>query len=1638
MQRRGMKRVRRNHSVSVGYKIEQLEQRQLLAWDPLGPFSASDGQVENISPDNEVVGAAHVAIAHPTNVDVLYVGGTNGGIWRTDNATATNPTWVPLTDGLPSSSIGALTFDVADTSGNTVYAGIGRFSSFGRTGGDRIGLIRTTDAGATWEVVDGGGMLTGMNISGLHVNGSNIVVSVNTADNFTDTNVGIFRSTDGGATFTQVSTGDGTATGLPAGVSFDLFADPTDPTIIYTASVYSAALGGGQVGVYKSIDSGASWNKVSNATMDALIDNATTQQTGTSNLEIAVGRANNVYVSIINGGAVAGLFRSGDGGTNWTQMETPTTNENGTDVGLNPGGGKGPTAGSAPSELAGGQGSIHFSMVADPNNANIVYVGGDRQPLEFQNPTSVGGTQFSGRLFRGDASQAIGSQWVHLTHSNSLGPAGGGTASSSSPHADSRDMVFDAAGNIIEVDDGGIYRRTQPTSNQGDWFSINGNLQITEAHDVAYDAVSGLGITGNQDTGTTAQVQNQSLWVSISTADGGDVVVDDVSLAGQGQSIWYSSFQNLGGFARRVVDAAGNIVTTDFPALTLNSGTAFQGAFRTPVELNRVNPQKLIIQGNSGVYESADQGDSIDEVTVAGGVDGSNGGIGQNAIVAGGYLDGNAEENVLWVGAGSSVLLRDQAGTQLVETTSPGLGTIRDLAVDPDDWQSAFVIDSGNISMTDDSGNTWADITGDLMSSVSSLWSVSYIASAAADAVVVGTNLGVYMSLVDSLGTWVPLSTGLPNAIVYDMEMDIAANSLVVGTLGRGAWILPNATGVINGDDDNNNNNNNGNGNNVTVLDSCGVALPDGTTSFSGAIGGNFFASNHAILDGTEPGQLGYDDAILDFLRGNGTTTEIPKAEYSIAVLGNGGAAWSFSNGTQEATGYERTDYYDINFVDPSVFEELIAHDLIIVLSSDSAVTGGLTSAEMTQWATVQDNIATAVNERGLDLWVGASGGDTTYHNFLPTGILTTVAEAGVDPLDGYEVTVEGQLLGITEAMVDSADATYYYSAIDDDLATVERRFLGESTSVAATNIAFYNDEMVPAADVPGGTTQGMVGFAYQDLNMDGFHDPIEMGVAGARFFIDYNDDGYIGLCEPTATSNAAGQFIIRSAYSGTFRILPVPTAGAVVTSTTPVYVTIATDGSATLSAPLEFGVIAGSDSGNYGLGGTVPVAQGAYLGVSPVLDDGVFFGNGIKKGLNTVTINSSVEHNNVVMNAWIDLNKDGDFNDANERIFTNIKLTPGLNNYNFTIPQTVFDDSVLPDAARLAANMRFRVGPTLNVGPTADDHFGEIEDYKVFITQDADTGLVAVDDVFTYQEDTDGQSFNVLANDSSFFNRSLTIVPGSVTNITPVETPPLDIYVSSDGKRIIFDAAGVMDLTEDITFEYTVQDSAGVMETATVTLVAPIDPLAVTTTPNLLSFNNSGFAADVNDDGSLTNLDYVMILKELRTTGSRALPNFGSGSATFNMFIDINGDGRFSALDLLKLSDILATYSSQGEPLEQEPVSNDSVEMLSATPVVEVAAPLSKTEDSAPTAPAPQTYSSFQIVASDLLIDSESGESNVAEVEVIPAEAATELAFSSLGGDQSDLLWSDSDELEFAPSEGEVEDDVFADPEWDSELLSY
>ncbi len=703
-----------------------------------------------------MAGAIRIAAPHPSDANIVYVGAVNGGVWKTTDAMAPTPSWQPLTDDARSLSIGALAFDPTDASHQTLVAGTGRYSSNNRTGTALIGLMRTTDGGASWEVSDGGKLLRNAQIVAVAPRGAIIVVA---------SDKGLFRSFEDGQ-WKKIS--GAPDSGLPSGYSLDLASDPEDPARLYANA--------GAKGIFQSLDSGATWTKISDAAIDQVLTG------NTVNLKLAVGPSHTLYVAIANATgrttALAGLFRSADGGASWTALDLPSTVEaGGIAFGLHP----------------GGQAGIHLSLAADNTDPNIVYVGGDRQPSFDEGaaaeprsgcydepvsswPNSLGACDYSGRLFRIDASLPPGQQATPLTHS--------GTKSMTAPHADSRGLVMSPSGDLIEVDDGGIYRRTDPRSTDGDWFSMNGNLQVTEFHSAAWDANTRTILGGAQDTGAPQQAKSLNrLWESILEGDGGVVAIDVTSTPGR--SIRYVSNYSLEGFTRLNFDDTNTLQSWDYPQLAVvgPSGEKFEGQFYTPLELNQVDPRRLIIGGARQVYELSDQGDTIEELEPP---------LAMNSPETVAY-GGAGNPDMLYIGAGKKVFVRSAPPpAPLVRAASyPGTREITGIAIDPRDPNTAFVIDFADVFRTSDGGISWTKVSGNLASyDPDILRSVVYSPDINGGSVVVGTNEGVFAAAGPDYSDWVPLGSGLPNAPVYRLQWSPTDRILLAGTHGRGAWIL--------------------------------------------------------------------------------------------------------------------------------------------------------------------------------------------------------------------------------------------------------------------------------------------------------------------------------------------------------------------------------------------------------------------------------------------------------------------------------------------------------------------------------------------------------------------------------------------------------------------------------------------------------------------------------------------------------------------------------------------------------------------------------------------------------------------------------------------------------------------------------
>ena len=369
-------------------------------------------------------------------------------------------------------------------------------------------MLRTTDGGATWTVLTGaGGTLTGKNATGVAARGATLLMSVNNNNGTVDVNnIGIYRSTDTGATFTRVS---GTG-GLPLGRTFDLAADPSSLATFYTSVRDSAANG-----VYKS----HGHRRHLDAREHARDGHARLGSAG--NVE-DLGRRRRQRLRGDLHGLAAGHLPLGQRrrqlGVARPARRRPSIRA----------ARRAPTSRSSPRAR-----TRTWSSSAATGRTR-------------RSRTTSAPHDFSGRLFRDRRRRSRrGSQAQHLTHSNALGAPGGGTANNSAPHADSRVMVIDANGEVIEGDDGGVYRRTIPANNTGIWRSLIGNLVSTEFHGIAFDSNTNTVFGGTQDNGTPQQVMpDNQVWSSISTADGGDVS-DRRHLDRRASPSGTRSFQNL-------------------------------------------------------------------------------------------------------------------------------------------------------------------------------------------------------------------------------------------------------------------------------------------------------------------------------------------------------------------------------------------------------------------------------------------------------------------------------------------------------------------------------------------------------------------------------------------------------------------------------------------------------------------------------------------------------------------------------------------------------------------------------------------------------------------------------------------------------------------------------------------------------------------------------------------------------------------------------------------------------------------------------------------------------------------------------------------------------------------------------------
>jgi photosystem II stability/assembly factor-like uncharacterized protein len=261
-----------------------------MQWRQIGPFRG---------------GRALTIEGVPGEPDTYYFGAVAGGVWNTTDGGAN---WKPLFDKEPISSIGAIA--IAPSDHNVIYAGTGEAAIRGNTSYG-TGVFKSIDAGKTWQNV---GLKDSRQIGALIVDPRNAdVVLVAALGHAFGPNQerGIFRTTDGGKTWTKVLSKDENTGGI------DVVFDPHNPNIVF-ASLWQArrqpwffSSGGPGSGLYRSEDNGVTWKHLEgNGLPDGIL----------GKIGIAVSGADPNRIYAIIEAKEGGLYRSDDAGQHWSRI----------------------------------------------------------------------------------------------------------------------------------------------------------------------------------------------------------------------------------------------------------------------------------------------------------------------------------------------------------------------------------------------------------------------------------------------------------------------------------------------------------------------------------------------------------------------------------------------------------------------------------------------------------------------------------------------------------------------------------------------------------------------------------------------------------------------------------------------------------------------------------------------------------------------------------------------------------------------------------------------------------------------------------------------------------------------------------------------------------------------------------------------------------------------------------------------------------------------------------------------------------------------------------------------------------------------------------------------------------------------
>lgn len=692
-------------------------------WTNIGPDRADfakNGGTLNVSDSGRV----NSIVVDPNNTNIIFIAFSGGGVWKSTDGGAN---WAPKTETLGSLSVGTIEMDPANSS--TLYLGLG--DPFDGTG---IGLVKSTDGGDSWsDPVYLGDSSVIPDIEVAHSNAQVVLAA---------TNAGLYRSTNGGASFGKVS--------IATGGSGDPY-------------VWTIAWGGGDVyvltleaapentgtgtstdgQVWRSTDNGANWTKATGISDTNGIDRLSVAAAPSNRQVMYVEAANqngsndlaNLFKSTNNGATWVGIGKSGNTYKQYTNANSESTRLD---------------------SLLNGQGWYNQLVLVDPSNENIAYFGGALLLAK----TSNGGTSFSQT-----------SNWL---------------AQFGLPyvHADFHGGTITAGGTIYVGSDGGIFKST----NGGAAFSYTLNKGIASmlVYQVGSSPNNPNAVNvGLQDNGTRVRDGSTATFNQIIGGDGFGCDVNQGNANKMLGSLYYADiYRSTNG---------GSSFSEACTGLT-ECGEADNAPFRTVLSrwAGDATGNTVFTFSNTKIYKTTNYATSWTALGVAG------------LPTSGLYLRGvaGAKTSASIVGAianGGRVFRSTNGGGAWTMIGSPtnmtnnGL-SLSSIAFDP---TNASIIYVASVAPSLTASHIWRSANGGTNWTVIDGAGSGFPSGVPVNAVIVdpvtpttlyaATQLGVYVSS-DSGGSWNRFGAGMPLVNVMDVYVSDDGSLIRAATFGRSVW----------------------------------------------------------------------------------------------------------------------------------------------------------------------------------------------------------------------------------------------------------------------------------------------------------------------------------------------------------------------------------------------------------------------------------------------------------------------------------------------------------------------------------------------------------------------------------------------------------------------------------------------------------------------------------------------------------------------------------------------------------------------------------------------------------------------------------------------------------------------------------